>query len=84
VLVGTPDLLRGREAAVVLLSLAASSPEDSPIPVGALLSPALVHDAVGRARRRAVIVRSPLLTEFLPQTLDELANISRFVRLDNQ
>jgi uncharacterized protein len=84
VLVGTPDLLRGREAAVVLLSLAASSPEDSPIPVGALLSPALVHDAVGRARRRAVIVRSPLLTEFLPETLDELANISRFVRLDNR
>ncbi|MET8796825.1 AAA domain-containing protein [Nocardia sp. NPDC004568] len=83
VLVGTPDLLRGREAAVVLLSLAASSPEDSPIPVGALLSPALVHDAVGRARRRAVIIRSPLLTEFLPETFEELANISRFVRLDN-
>ncbi|MGA6209019.1 AAA domain-containing protein [Nocardia testacea] len=81
VLVGTPDLLRGREAAVVLLSLAASSPEDSPVPVGALLSPALVHDAVGRARRRAVIVRSPLLTEFLPETLAELANISRFLRL---
>ncbi|WP_063039346.1 bifunctional RecB family nuclease/DEAD/DEAH box helicase [Nocardia grenadensis] len=84
VLVGTPDLLRGREAAVVLLSLAASSPEDSPITVGALLSPALVHDAVGRARRRAVIVRSPLLTEFLPETLDELASISRFVRLENR
>ncbi|MEV3960548.1 AAA domain-containing protein [Nocardia sp. NPDC050193] len=84
VLVGTPDLLRGREAAVVLLSLAASSPEDSPIPVGALLSPALVHDAVGRARRRAVIVRSPLLTEFLPETPGELANISRFLRLDNR
>lgn len=83
VLVGTPDLLRGREAAVVLLSLAASSPEDSPVPVGALLSPALVHDAVGRARRRAVVIRSPLLTEFLPETLGELANISRFVRLSN-
>lgn len=84
VLVGTPDLLRGREAAVVLLSLAASSPEDAPIPVGALLSPALIHDAVGRARRRAVIVRSPLLTEFLPETLEELANISRVVRLENR
>ncbi|GGL08079.1 AAA domain-containing protein [Nocardia jinanensis] len=81
VLVATPELLRGREAAVVLVSLAASSPEDSPVPVGALLSPALVHDSVGRARRRAVIVRSVLLTEFLPETLEELANISRFIRL---
>ncbi|WP_327149904.1 AAA domain-containing protein [Nocardia sp. NBC_01329] len=83
VLVGTPELLRGREAAVVLVSLAASSPEDSPVPVGTLLSPALVHDSVGRARRRAVFVRSALLTEFLPETLEELANISRFIRLGN-
>ncbi|MGW5387558.1 AAA domain-containing protein [Nocardia sp. NPDC003963] len=83
VLVGTPELLRGREAAVVLVSLAASSPEDSPVPVGALLSPALVHDSVGRARRRTVIVRSVLLTEFLPETLEESANISRFIRLGN-
>lgn len=83
VLVGTPELLRGREAAVVLVSLASSSPEDSPVPVGELLSPALVHDSVGRARRRAVFVHSVLLTEFLPETLEELANISRFIRLGN-
>ncbi|NUP25678.1 MAG: hypothetical protein HOQ44_03115 [Nocardia sp.] len=83
VLVGTPELLRGREAAVVLVSLAASSPEDSPVPVGTLLSPALVHDSVGRARRRAVFVRSTLLTEFLPESLEEMSNISRFIRLGN-
>ncbi|MEU4316595.1 AAA domain-containing protein [Nocardia sp. NPDC024068] len=81
VLVGTPDLLRGREAAVVLLSPATSSPEDSPVPVGELLSGALLHDTLGRARRRAIIVGSPLLTEFLPESPRELSALSRFLRL---
>ncbi|MFI5719997.1 AAA domain-containing protein [Nocardia sp. NPDC051750] len=81
VLVGTPELFRGREAAVVLVSPATSSPEDAPGPVGALLSDALVHDALCRARRHAIIVRSPLLTEFLPETLGELSALSRFIRL---
>ncbi|MGW0181925.1 AAA domain-containing protein [Nocardia sp. NPDC003345] len=81
VLVGTPDLFRGREAAVVLISTATSSPEDSPVPVADLLSGALVHDTLGRARRRAIIVGSPLLTEFLPESRRELAALSRFLRL---
>ncbi|WP_459547791.1 AAA domain-containing protein [Nocardia sp. X0981] len=81
ILVGTPELFRGREAAVVLVSPATSGPEDAPGPVGALLSPALVHDALCRARRRAIIVRSPLLTEFLPETASELSALSRFLRL---
>ncbi|NKY55431.1 hypothetical protein HGA15_04475 [Nocardia flavorosea] len=81
VLVGTPELFRGREAAVVLVSPATSTPEDAPGPVGALLSAALVHDALCRARRRAIIVRSPLLTEFLPETLRELSALADFVRL---
>lgn len=81
VLVGTPDLFRGREAAVVLLSPATSSPEDSPVPVAELLCGALVHDTLGRARRRAIIVGSPLLTEFLPESPSELSALSRFLRL---
>ncbi|MEU1983313.1 AAA domain-containing protein [Nocardia sp. NPDC019395] len=81
VLVGTPELFRGREAAVVLVSPATSSPEDMAGPAGALLSAALVHDALCRARRRAIIVRSPLLTEFLPETPAELSALSRFIQL---
>ncbi|WP_324188625.1 AAA domain-containing protein [Nocardia flavorosea] len=81
VLVGTPELFRGREAAVVLVSPATSTPEDAPGPVGALLSAALVHDTLCRARCRAIIVRSPLLTEFLPETLGELSALADFIRL---
>lgn len=81
VLVGTPELFRGREAAVVLVSPATSTPEDAPVPVGALLSAAVVHDTLCRARRRAIIVRSPLLTEFLPESLRELSALADFIRL---
>ncbi|MGI5216475.1 AAA domain-containing protein [Nocardia sp. CA-290969] len=81
VLVGTPELFRGREAAVVLVSPATSSPEDATGPVGALLSPTLVHDALCRARRRAIIIRSPLLTEYLPDTLGELSALASFIQL---
>lgn len=81
VLVGTPELFRGREAAVVLVSPATSTPEDAPGPVGALLSAAGVHDTLCRARRRAIIVRSPLLTEFLPDNLRELSALADFIRL---
>lgn len=81
VLVGTPELFRGREAAVVLVSLATSRPEDAPGPVGALLSPALVHDALCRTRHRTIIIRSPLLTEYLPATLGELSALARFIQL---
>ncbi|MFD4402787.1 AAA domain-containing protein [Nocardia sp. NPDC058499] len=81
VLVGTPELFRGREAAVVLVSPATSTPEDAPVPVGALLSAAVVHDTLCRARRRAIIVRSPLLTEFLPENLRELSALADFIRL---
>lgn len=81
VLVGTPELFRGREAAVVLVSLATSRPEDATGPVGALLSPALVHDALCRTRHRTIIIRSPLLTEYLPATLGELSALARFIQL---
>ncbi|MFI1463346.1 AAA domain-containing protein [Nocardia carnea] len=81
VLVGTPELFRGREAAVVLVSPATSTPEDAPGSIGALLSAAVVHDTLCRARRRAIIVRSPLVTEFLPETLRELSALADFIRL---
>lgn len=82
VLVGTPELFRSREAAVVLLSLATSSPVDAPYGMSFLVSRALVQGAVGRAMWKAIIIRSPLLTEYLPGTPEKLSELARFLRLD--
>nr|WP_249357949.1 AAA domain-containing protein [Nocardia cyriacigeorgica] len=81
VLVGTPELFRGREAAVVIVSLATSSPADAPHGLSTLFSRALVQGALCRALWKAIIVRSPLLTEYLPSTPAELTELSRFLRL---
>lgn len=81
VLVGTPELFRGREAAVVIVSLATSSPADAPYGLSALISRALVQGALCRALWKALIIRSPLLTEYLPATAAELTELSRFLRL---
>ncbi len=80
VLVGTPDRFRGREAAVVLLSMTTSSPADAPHGMSPLLSRGLIH-ALCRAMWKAVVIRSPLLAEYLPATADELADLGAFLRL---
>ncbi|MBF6466354.1 hypothetical protein IU427_14375 [Nocardia beijingensis] len=80
VLVGTPDRFRGREAAVVLLSMTTSSPADAPYGMPSLLSRGVVH-ALCRAMWKAIVIRSPLLTEYLPATTDELADLGAFLRL---
>lgn len=81
VLVGTPDLFRGREAAVVLLSVTTSAPDDAPGGMAPLISRTLVHDALCRARWKAVVIRSPLLTEYLPDTPEGLSELARFIQL---
>ncbi|WP_246002785.1 AAA domain-containing protein [Nocardia tenerifensis] len=81
VLVGTPDRFRGREAAVVLLSMTTSSPADAPYGMPFLLSRALIHSALCRAMWKAVIIRSPLLSEYLPAAPDEMPDLAGFLRL---
>ncbi|WP_454200082.1 AAA domain-containing protein [Nocardia sp. Marseille-Q1738] len=87
VLVGTPDRFRGREAAVVLLSMTTSSPDvldavaDAPYGMRSLLSRGLIRAALCRAMWKAIIIRSPLLTEYLPATMEELADLGAFLRL---
>ncbi|WP_245548123.1 AAA domain-containing protein [Nocardia pneumoniae] len=81
VLVGTPDRFRGREAAVVLLSMTTSSPADAPYGMRSLLSRGLIRAALCRAMWKAIIIRSPLLTEYLPAGMDELADLGAFLRL---
>ncbi|WP_433667926.1 AAA domain-containing protein [Nocardia sp. CA-136227] len=82
VLVGTPDHFQGREAAVVLVSMTTSAPEDAPHGIGALLSRHWLTSAISRAMWSAIIVRSPLLTEFLPATTAELSDLAAVLQLD--
>ncbi|MEU8898489.1 AAA domain-containing protein [Nocardia sp. NPDC048505] len=81
VLVGTPDRFRGREAAVVLLSMTTSTAADAPFGMPFLLSRNLIHSALCRAMWKAVIIRSPLLTEYLPTTPADLPDLAGFLRL---
>ncbi|WP_280232732.1 AAA domain-containing protein [Nocardia cyriacigeorgica] len=81
VLVGTPELFRGREAAVVIVSMTTSSPADAPHGVPGLISRTIVQGAVCRALWKAIIIRSPLLTEYLPASAAELTELSRLLRL---
>ncbi|WP_281202088.1 bifunctional RecB family nuclease/DEAD/DEAH box helicase [Nocardia jejuensis] len=82
VLVGTPDHFRGREAAVVLVSMTTSAPQDAPHGIGALLSRHWLTSAISRAMWSAIIVRSPLLTEYLPATTAELSDLAAALQLD--
>ncbi|WP_227999228.1 AAA domain-containing protein [Nocardia australiensis] len=81
VLVGTADRFRGREAAVVLLSMTTSSPADAPYGMPFLLSRSLIQATLCRAMWKAIIIRSPLLTEYLPAAPEDLPDLARFLRL---
>ncbi|MEU0543113.1 DEAD/DEAH box helicase, partial [Nocardia sp. NPDC005978] len=82
VLVGTADHFQGREAAVVLVSMTTSAPGDAPYGVGALVSRHWVTGAISRAMWAAIIVRSPLLTEFLPATEAGLSDLAAVLQVD--
>lgn len=81
VLVGTPERFRGREAAVVLVSCTVSAPADAPEAVRSLIAGRMLRAAVGRALWHATIIRSPLLTGYLPGDIAELTELSAFLRL---
>ncbi|TQF65586.1 TM0106 family RecB-like putative nuclease [Rhodococcus spelaei] len=81
VLVGTVDKFQGREAAVVLMSMTASSIDDVPRGMGFLLSRNRLNVAVSRGKWRAVIVRAPMLTHYLPSTPAGLAELGAFMRM---
>ncbi|MFD4428357.1 AAA domain-containing protein [Nocardia sp. NPDC058497] len=81
VLVGTPDRFRGREAAVVVLSMTTSTPADAPFGMRPLLSRTVIHVTLCRAMWKAIVIRSPLLTEYLPDTPEELAALAGFLQL---
>lgn len=81
VAVGTVDKFQGREAAVAIVSMAASAHADVPRGIGFLLDRHRINVAVSRAQHAAYIVRSTVLTDFAPRTPDELTALGAFLGL---
>ena len=79
--VGTVDKFQGRQAPVVFVSMAASSAEEAPRGVSFLFNRNRLNVAVSRAKYLAVIVRSALLTDYLPATPDRLVELGAFLSL---
>jgi uncharacterized protein len=81
VVVGTVDKFQGRQAPVVFVSMTASSIDDVPRGISFLLNRNRLNVAVSRAKYASVIVRSPLLTEYLPSTPAGLVDLGGFLSL---
>ncbi|MDH6237676.1 TM0106 family RecB-like putative nuclease [Cryobacterium sp. CG_9.6] len=81
VAVGTVDKFQGREAAVAIVSLAASSAEEVPRGLEFLLLANRLNVAISRAQWAAYVVYSPALTDYLPRTPAALAQLSAFITL---
>ncbi|TDE94845.1 TM0106 family RecB-like putative nuclease [Occultella glacieicola] len=79
--VGTVDKFQGQEAAVVLLSLAASGADDAPRGLGFVLSRNRLNVAISRGKWAAIVVRAQDLTRHLPWNPDELSDLGAFIRL---
>lgn len=79
--VGTVDRFQGQQAAVVIVSMAASSAAEAPRGIGFLLNRNRINVAVSRGQWRAVIVRSPRLTHHLPATPAALEELGAFIGL---
>ncbi|WP_264029209.1 TM0106 family RecB-like putative nuclease [Cellulosimicrobium sp. SH8] len=79
--VGTVDRFQGKEAPVVVVTLAASSGRDASRGLGFLLSRHRVNVAVSRAQWRAVVVRAPGLTDVLPHSPRGVEELGAFLGL---
>ncbi len=79
--VGTVDRFQGQEAAVAIVSLAASSGRDAPRGLEFLLLRNRLNVAVSRAMHTAYLVFSPGLLDDLPRTPEGMARLSAFARL---
>lgn len=79
--VGTVDRFQGQEAAVAIVSLAASSGRDAPRGLEFLLLRNRLNVAISRAMHTAYVVYSPGLLDDLPRTPEGVARLSGFARL---
>jgi predicted RecB family nuclease len=79
--VGTVDKFQGAQAPLVFISMTASSVDEVPRGISFLLNRNRLNVAVSRAQYAAVIVRSALLTEYLPTTPVGLTELGAFLAL---
>jgi uncharacterized protein len=79
--VGTVDRFQGQEAAVAIVSLAASSGRDAPRGLEFLLLRNRINVAISRAKHTAFVVYAPGILDDLPRTPDGVARLSGFARL---
>ncbi len=79
--VGTVDKFQGGQAPVVFVSMTASSVDVVPRGISFLLNRNRLNVAVSRAQYAAVIVRSKMLTEYLPGTPAGLIDLGAFLAL---
>jgi predicted RecB family nuclease len=79
--VGTVDKFQGQEAAVAIVSLAASSGRDAPRGLEFLLLRNRLNVAISRAKHTAFLVYSPGLLDDLPRTPEGVGRLSGFARL---
>ncbi|MET1021898.1 MAG: TM0106 family RecB-like putative nuclease [Arthrobacter sp.] len=79
--VGTVDKFQGQEAAVVIVSLACSAVAEAPRGMDFLLSRNRINVAVSRGQWRAVVVRAPELTNYLPAHPAGLEQLGAFIGL---
>ncbi|MBO1900876.1 TM0106 family RecB-like putative nuclease [Leucobacter weissii] len=79
--VGTVDKFQGQEAAVAIVTLAASSPADVPRGLEFLLLRNRLNVAISRAQWSAHLVSSPHLGDGLPGSAEGLAALAGYLRL---
>ncbi|WP_427173736.1 TM0106 family RecB-like putative nuclease [Arthrobacter sp. 92] len=79
--VGTVDKFQGQEAAVVIVSMACSAVAEAPRGMDFLLSRNRINVAVSRGKWRAVVLRAPELTNYLPTHPEGLALLGSFIGL---
>ncbi|WP_353826515.1 TM0106 family RecB-like putative nuclease [Agromyces sp. SYSU T0242] len=79
--VGTVDKFQGQEAAIAIVSLAASSAAAAPRGVEFLLLKNRLNVAISRAQVAAYLLYSPGLVDALPRTPQGVAQLSAFARL---
>ena len=81
VAVASVDKFQGQEAAVIIMSMAASAAVDVSRGLGFLLSRNRLNVAISRGKWAAYVVRSDILTDFSPRTPGELVALGAFIGL---
>jgi uncharacterized protein len=75
------DKFQGQEAPVVFVSMACSAVAEAPRGAEFLLNRNRINVAVSRGQWRAVIIRSPELTSYMPHKPAALEELGAFIGL---